>query len=130
VADPSEGATLALIRAYFLSGEADFKFSRLSAITKLAASWTYHDIGSEWVTLENVDADKLRLKVLEETLLVAAAGASFLRIFEVPYGEDEASEIASLNVGEPIQDLEFADSESVALVTSGGSLVVAFSRTE
>jgi hypothetical protein len=127
---PNEGAALSLIRAYFLSGGADLEFSRLSAITRLAANWTHgSELESEWIAPETIDADKVRMKVLSEELIVAAAGASFLRIFEVPNGEGESSEIASLNVGETIQDLEFADSESVALVTSGGSLVVAFSRT-
>ena len=61
--------------------------------------------GSASVT---VDADKIRIKVLGDILLIAAAGSSTLRIFEMEKAQKNASEIASLNVGEQIEDIEFA----------------------
>jgi hypothetical protein len=130
VEDPNDKAVISLIRAYFLSGGADLAYSRLDEIKRLSAHWTWGGKReSEWVTLETVDADKIRMKVLDNALIIATAGASFLRIFEMTKAADAPSEIASLNVGELIQDLEFASPESVALVTSGGSLVVAFNRS-
>lgn len=122
-----EDGTRYLLRAYLRSGAADFESTWFGAIARLGVTWARsHELQSAGKSADTIFANNIRIKVMEDFLLIAGGGDSILRIFEARRGLDELSEIVSFNTGEVIQDLEFVGPDRLVVLNSGGSLVVDF----
>jgi hypothetical protein len=120
-------ATRYLLGAYLRTGEADPDSPWIDTIRRLGADWARStDARADSVSADTIFADKIRIKAMKEFLLIAGAGDSHLQIFIVAQGSAAPREIVSIDLGEAIDDLEFAGPDRIVLLNHGGSTIIDF----